>query len=291
MTDLQLPESDLPFASYEPGGSIDTTRLNANAADDAATEFIEVMTTISDACLARTVTYTIGNMGKGCGYIACDTTRKICIGGQELFELISAALVSEKVVAALRRLSNIGTKGRSRSMINTATGAALKNIAKRLQEAIPNSESHMTDDDARLGFATANLHFRGSGGAEAASFHLIFVLATARCGRLKNAISAAKNGCREATNGTILLILCGNIAPHQHVSHLLATPNARGHPYGHLSVSEALQQLQETRALLTRLRGADKPAKVEVQDEDVIVQVEISSDGSDTEDEVSPERE
>jgi hypothetical protein len=67
MTDLpvQLPESDLPFASYAPGGSIDTTRLNANTADDAATEFIDVMTTISDACLDRTVTYTIGHMGKG----------------------------------------------------------------------------------------------------------------------------------------------------------------------------------------------------------------------------------
>jgi hypothetical protein len=108
---------------------------------------------------------------------------------------------------------------------------------------------------------------------------------------MTNAISAAKNGSREATNGTILLILCGNLAPPQPVSHLLATPNARGNPYGHLSVAEALQALQETRARVNRLRGVEKPAKVEGQDEDVIERVEISSDGSDTEDEISPERE
>ena len=306
VTELQLPESDSPFASYAPGGSSDTTRLNPRAADDAAREFCEMMIPIGDACLDDAYTYVISDRGRGCGYLGCDTEKEIRLGDKNVFDLLPETLTAPNVVAALLNLRAPVSTGKSHFHL-ASTAAALKTVANRWKELIP--DSHLTDEDSRLGFATLNFHVRPRGGALPESTHVILVVCNnSRCGRMKNAISAAKNGSRDATNGTLLLVLCGepaSVAMHQHVSPLLAQPApvlqvANRAPYEHLSVPNLRQQLRNRKAQLRRLRlvpGEEKPQAVKVKvakkpakvDDDVVVL--SSDDDSEHEHEHEPERE
>jgi hypothetical protein len=133
VTELQLPESDSPFASYAPGGSSDTTRLNPRAADDAAREFCEMMIPIGDACLDDAYTYVISDRGRGCGYLGCDTEKEIRLGDKNVFDLLPETLTAPSVVAALLNLRAHWHVATGKSQFHLASAAAaLKTIAKRI---------------------------------------------------------------------------------------------------------------------------------------------------------------
>ena len=285
MLQLQNPDSALMFGSFAPTGlsAIEQQpRLSASAADAAARQFEALMTTISTAGVKNLTSCLIDYKGGGMGFIGCDEEKKI--GDDELLQLISRALITTKVRAHLARLG--ATAERGQAAHRKCTAATLQALADSIMERNPGSST--SKQDGRLGFVSLLLTLRGTDATpdRSITFFLILPLWSA-CNRVVNVISALRGGNSGATDGTVLILVQGVQATHQQLSSLLVTPTAaprvtnrapaaRGQPYTHLSVQEALQELHDAKSRLRRHRGTETPAKVQVQVE------ELSSDDDST---------